>query len=78
MERSLTEGLRSWAERNGVRPAEFARKTGYSYMHAYQLLHGNAQAADETLGRVARTYGAGAVAEIVGDAQSQDSTGEGL
>jgi transcriptional regulator with XRE-family HTH domain len=74
MEEKLTVRLRSWAEKKGIRPSDFARVTGYSYQHAYQLLRGSAEAMDETLGRVARCYGAEAVAEIVGP-QEQSSTG---
>lgn len=74
MSNGLTDSLRRWAERNGIRPADFARATGFSYQHAFNVLKGTSEATDETLGRVARCYGADAVAEIVGPPQIQNST----
>ncbi len=74
MAETLTEGMRGWAERQGIKPADFARKTGYSYQHAYQLLRGNAEVMDETLGRVARCYGLEAVEAILGSSSQQESS----
>ena len=61
----LTEGLRSWAEGRAITPAEFARKTGYSYQHAFNVLRGGSEATDDTLGRVTRCYGPEAAMEIL-------------
>ena len=61
----MTARLRAWAEQNKISPAEFARAMDYSYNHAYQLLRGNVEVTENTLGRLALAYGADAVAEIV-------------
>jgi hypothetical protein len=74
MEGTLTDGLRKWAEKNGIRPADFAKVTGFSYQHAHNVLRGMTEATDETLGRVARCYGADAVAEIIGPSQVQHTS----
>ena len=63
------ERLIAWAERNGVRPADFARNTGYSYGHAHQLLRGDAAVTNETLGRILTTYGSEVAAEISGQSE---------
>lgn len=61
----LTEKVRAWALRESIRPADFARKTGFSYQHAYNLLSGSGRVSDETLGRISRTYGAQVLDEIL-------------
>lgn len=60
----LKERLRNWADRNGIRPADFAKKMGYSYNHAFQLLRGNADVTPEMIGRLVLAYGPQAAAEI--------------
>lgn len=69
-EKRLKERLQEWAERNGIRPADFAREMGYSYNHAYQLLRGNAEVTTDMLGRMVLAYGADAVREITGETDS--------
>jgi transcriptional regulator with XRE-family HTH domain len=54
-----------WAKRNGISPKEFAARTGYSYMHAWNLLRGSVDVTAETLGRIAIGYGAGTVEELL-------------
>jgi hypothetical protein len=66
MDENLTELLRAWATRENIRPIDFSRTTGYSYQHAHNLLNGAGKATDETLGRIAMTYGAQAVSSILG------------
>lgn len=61
----LTFALREWADREKISPAGFAAKMGYSYQHAYNLLRGAGRMTDETLGRIGRLYGAGAVGSIL-------------
>lgn len=61
----LKVGLQVWAEKHQISPADFARMTGYSYNHAYQLLRGDAAVADEVIGRIARTYGTETAEEIL-------------
>lgn len=70
----LTKGLRRWAELGGISPTDFARVTGYSYQHSYNLLRGNGQVTDETLGRVLRTFGNEAAAEIIQFSRTEDNT----
>jgi len=60
----LKAGLVAWAERDGISPAEFSRRTGYSYNHAYQLLRGQAAVTTDTLGRVFVAYGMEVVRDI--------------
>jgi len=50
--------LRAWADSNEVTPAEFGRKMGYTYNHAYQLLRGEAEVTVDMLGRFVVAYGA--------------------
>lgn len=61
----LKAGLRAWAEEMQISPAEFARVTGYSYNHAYQLLRGDAAVTTEVIGKITVTYGPEAAATIL-------------
>ena len=61
----LKTSLREWAEKQNVTPAEFARVTGYSYNHAYQLLRGDAAVTTEVIGRIIVTYGPEVAGEIL-------------
>jgi transcriptional regulator with XRE-family HTH domain len=70
-EQDLKLALQAWAKARNLRPSEFARATGYSYNHAYQVLEGEAAVSAETLGRVALAYGGEAVVEIEGLAKAQ-------
>lgn len=62
----LTAALRKWAEHHSINPADFARVTGYSYNHAFQVLRGKLQASSETIGKILLTYGVGSATEIWG------------
>jgi plasmid maintenance system antidote protein VapI len=70
----LTKALRRWAEEGNISPTDFAQVTGYTYQHAYNLLRGNGQVTDDTLGRILRTYGSEVAAEIVKLSQAESST----
>lgn len=74
----LKAGLRTWAEEHQISPADFARMTGYSYNHAYQLLRGEAAVTDQVIGRITVTYGPEAAAEILKEASADagENTGE--
>jgi plasmid maintenance system antidote protein VapI len=65
MDDQLTKKVRAWASQEAIRPKDFAKKTGYSYQHAYNLLKGKGLVSDETMGRISRTYGPSAVSEIM-------------
>lgn len=58
------QALQDWAAKTRVTPTEFARKMGYTYNHAYQLLRGNVEVTLETLGRFVVAYGAKAAQPI--------------
>jgi plasmid maintenance system antidote protein VapI len=68
---AMKQGLQKWADRNFIRPADFARKMGYSYNHAYQLLRGEENVTADMLGRIVITYGPDAAAEILKLANEQ-------
>jgi plasmid maintenance system antidote protein VapI len=57
--------LQDWAEREGITPAEFARKTGYSYQHSFNLLRGKTEVTEETLGRILVGFGSDVANEVV-------------
>jgi plasmid maintenance system antidote protein VapI len=61
---SLKRALQQWAEENGIKPPEFARRMDYSYQHAYRLLRGDLDVTNDTIGRLVLNYGTDAVAEI--------------
>ncbi len=61
---SAKQALQSWATDNGVTPAAFAEKTGFSYQHAWNLLKGTTYPTDATLGRFVMAYGAVAAQKI--------------
>ncbi len=56
--------LQNWANRNGITAAKFARATGYSYQHAWNLLAGVTDPTPETLGRIVIAYGIKSAAPI--------------
>jgi transcriptional regulator with XRE-family HTH domain len=58
------ELLKTWLKRRDISITEFARKTGYTYVHAWGLVNGSRNITHETLGRLLVTYGADAVKEI--------------
>lgn len=66
MERNLAlkAALRKWADDRGLTPADFARATGYSYNHAYQLLKGEMPVTDATVGRLVMVWGAAVATEM--------------
>jgi hypothetical protein len=59
------EVIRNWAQQNGQTPALFSRVTGYSYIHAWNLLRGHSHITFETLGRMAVGYGPQAIEPLV-------------
>jgi transcriptional regulator with XRE-family HTH domain len=61
---SAKQALQNWATDNGVTPAAFAEKTGFSYQHAWNLLKGSTYPTDATLGRFVMAYGAEAAKKI--------------
>lgn len=61
---SAKQALQNWATDNGVTPAAFAEKTGFSYQHAWNLLKGTTCPTDATLGRFVMAYGAAAAQKI--------------
>ena len=58
------QALQNWATDNGVTPAAFAEKTGFSYQHSWNLLKGSTCPTDATLGRFLMAYGADAARKI--------------
>ena len=48
--------LQMWAIQHRISPASFAKATGFSYNHAYQLLRGKAKVTFEVLGRMLAAY----------------------
>ncbi len=73
-EYDLKHAVQAWAKQREIRPTDFAKATGYSYNHAYQVLLGDAAVTAETLGRITLAYGAGAVMEIEKTAQELPTT----
>ena len=65
MNERITAAVRGWAEEEGITPAEFGKRLGYSYNHAYQVLKGDGGASVETVGRIALHYGEEAVGEVL-------------
>jgi len=63
----MTTVIRDWAAYNGVDPNEFAKRTEYSYQHSWNLLRGQTQARDETLGRIALGFDTEALQDILGE-----------
>lgn len=61
----LTKGLRAWAIRNDITPTLFAKKTGYKYAYAWDLLRGKGEFTQEGLGRISMSFGIGDMAEIL-------------
>jgi hypothetical protein len=44
--------LKTWAERHQITPAELHRITHYSYQHVWDLLRGNGEVTEGTIGRI--------------------------
>lgn len=65
------DALQSWANKNHISPAEFGRKMGYSYNHAYQLMRGEAEVTIDMLGRFMVAYGADDAKEIAAAFQDE-------
>jgi len=63
-DQSAKKALQNWAADNGITPAAFAEKTGFSYQHAWNLLKGSTSPTDATLGRIVMAYGAEAAKKI--------------
>ncbi len=61
----LKRALQVWADEHDITPALFSKTAQYSYNHAYQMLKGALEVSDNTIGRIARYYGAEAAAEIL-------------
>jgi len=58
----LKLGLKKWIEKHTFIP-EFAKRTGYSYQHAWSLIRSKAPITDSVIGRFVSTYGVDALAE---------------
>jgi hypothetical protein len=65
LEKKLENGLICWVADNDVTPADFARKMGYSYVHAWSLLSKRTPFTREAFGRFTVAYGTFAAAEVM-------------
>jgi hypothetical protein len=64
-EPNLKEGIAKWAEKNNVRPVDFARAMGYSAAYGWSLLRGEAAMTTESLGRFVLAYGPDAAQDLL-------------
>lgn len=62
---NLKHGLQKWAETHGIKPSQFSKTMGYSYMHAYGMLRGERGVTYETIGRFVQMYGTQATSELL-------------
>lgn len=62
---NLNTALATWCERNGVKPADLAAKTNYTYMYAWRLLNNKVPVTPETLGRFVLAFGLEAAGEVI-------------
>lgn len=69
---TYNKAFQMWAKREAIRPIDFATKTGYSYIHAYNLLRGASDVTFETLGRIMLGYGTAVMNEIMGGDEDRD------
>jgi hypothetical protein len=61
---SAKTALKTWMEQNKITPAVFARATGYSYNHAYQLLRGQARVSEAVVARLLLGFGQQIATEV--------------
>ena len=66
LETKLGNGLTRWIAKHEIKPAEFAKKMGYSYVHAWSLLTERTPFTQEAFGRFTVAYGTDAAAELMG------------
>ena len=63
---TLKAGLRAWAEKKNIRPAQFGREMGYlDPSYGWALLRGKAAVTAECLGRFVVVYGGAAADELL-------------
>ena len=60
----MTKALAVWAKRHNVRPVDFEDAMGWSYNHAYNVLHGKFKFSKEAYGTFIRSYGLPALQEV--------------
>jgi hypothetical protein len=64
-ELDLKAGLAGWAEKNNIRPIDFAGKMGYTPAYAWSLMRGEAAVTVACLGQFIIRYGAQAADELL-------------
>lgn len=62
-------------EEHGHNPTEFSKRCHYTYAHAWQLLEGEAEVTDATLGRFLRAYGVKAAGRVAAAMPALDTNG---
>jgi transcriptional regulator with XRE-family HTH domain len=74
----MTKVVQDWAAYNGLSPAEFAERLGYTYQHGWNILRGKGEVRDETLGKIAIGYDIEALQDILGEYWNRVDTRSGL
>ena len=64
-ELNLKAGLAAWAEKNTIRPIDFAGKMGYTPAYAWSLMRGEAAVTVACLGQFVIRYGTQAADELL-------------
>ncbi len=62
---NLNTALATWCQRHGVKTADLASATGYTYVYAWRLLAGRVPVTAETLGRFVLAYGTEAASQVL-------------
>lgn len=65
VESKLGIGLIRWVAEKEIKPADFAKKMEYSYVHAWSLLNGRTPFTSEAFGRFTLAYGTFEAAEVM-------------
>lgn len=62
---NLTAGLRAWAHKHEISPADLAAELGYDKVYAWTLLRGKGEVKEQALGKFVLAFGIEATKELL-------------